>query len=232
MSADKRFYGIYSAIVADSEDPESLGRVKLIIPQVLGNNITEWCYGIGGNSLPNTGYPYGTFITNASQTVTAANTETIAIHWQEEDVNRMYLSDNKIYAQETGDYLLVWSALLNKDSASNAEFDIWVKVNGQPLSNSNTRGHLSGSDAETVVAASSILDLEAGDYFEVAFSSDSSQTRLQYYPVGAGPVRPAVPGLIVTVNLVGKWKPQAGTKAWAMFEAGDPNFPVWIGGLQ
>jgi hypothetical protein len=231
MSFDKRFYGIYSAVIADGQDPEGLGRVKLIIPQVLGDNITEWCYGIGGSSLSNVEAPYATFITNATQTVTAANTETIVTNWQAEDTNKMYVSGTRMYAEETGDYLVIWSALLNKSSASNAEFDVWVKINGQPVANSNTRGHISGSNAETVIAASSIVDLKAGEYFEFAFSSDSNDVRLQYYPAASTPTRPAVPGIIATVNLVGKWEPQPGTRAWAMFEAGDPNFPVWMGAL-
>jgi hypothetical protein len=231
MSFDKRFYGIYSSIIADAADPEDLGRVKLIIPQVLGDNITEWCYGTGGVAVSNIGTPYGTFITTATQPVSAANTATLVTNWKDEDVNRMYSSGTKIYAEETGDYLIVWSAMLNKSNASNAEVDIWVRINGQDLANSNTRGHVSGSDAETLLTASSIVDLEAGDYFEFVFSSADANVKIQYYGTSSSPTRPAVPGIIATANLIGKWKPQPGTKAWAMFEAGDPNFPVWMGAL-
>lgn len=229
MSFDKRFYGIYSAIIADVDDPESLNRVKLVIPQVTGSSVTDWCYGVGASGITNTDYPYGTFITTATQTVTAANTETVVNNWQAEDTNRMYVSGTKMYVQETGDYLLVWSAMLNKSNASSAEVDIWLKVNGVNVDNSNTRGHLSGSDAETVLTASTILDLEAGDYFEFAFSSADANVKVQYYGAASSPTRPAVPGVIATVNLIGKWVPQTGSKAWAMFEAGDPNFPVWMG---
>lgn len=231
MSFDKRFYGIYSAIIADGQDPEGLGRVKLIIPQVLGDNITEWCYGIGGSSLSNVDAPYATFITTVTQTVTAANTATLISNWQDEDTNKMYSSGTRMYAEETGDYLIVWSAMLNKSNAASAEVDIWLKVNGVNVPNSNTRGHLSGSDAETALTASSIVDLKAGEYFEFAFSSPSDQVKVQYYAASSSPTRPAVPGVIATVNLIGKWEPQPGTRAWAMFEAGDPNFPVWMGAL-
>jgi len=230
MTFDKRFYGVYKGIIADSFDPEKLGRVKLIVPQILGNSVTEWVETTNG-AIPNANMPYGTFITTASQTVTAANTETIVTNWQVEDASKMYLSGTRLYVEETGDYLLVWSAMLNKASASSAEVDIWVKINGQPVANSNTRGHLSGSDAETVLTASLILDLEAGDYVEFAFSSPSSSVTVQYYAPSSTPTRPAVPGVMATVNLIGKWVPQPGHKAWVMFEGGDPNFPVWMGAL-
>lgn len=230
MSFDKRFYGVYRGIIADSNDPEGRGRVKLIIPQVLGNSVTEWVDTNNG-AVPNANMPYGTFITTATQTVTAADTATIVNNWQAEDVSKMHLSGTRMYAEETGDYLLIWSAMLNKANASSAEVDIWLKVNGQDVPNSNTRGHLSGSDAETVLTASLILDLNAGDYFEFAFSSPSNAVKIQYYAASSTPTRPAVPGVIATVNLIGKWKPQPGTKSWVMFEAGDPNFPVWMGAL-
>lgn len=230
MSYDKRYYGIYQGFVKDTDDPEEGGRVRLTVPQVTGEvEWTGWAPNAGGGSISQTNLPYGTFFTTSSQTVTAANTATIVTNWQEEDTNKMNVSGTKIYAEETGDYLIVWSAMLNKSNAASSEADIWLKVNGTNVANSNTRGHLSGSDAETVLTASAILDLEAGDYFEVAFSSPSDQVKLQYYSASTSPTRPAVPGIIITANLVGKYKPKADQKVWVMYIGGDPNFPVWMG---
>lgn len=230
MSFDKRFYGIYSAIIADAEDPDELGRVKLIIPQVLGDNITEWALPVNG-AVPQINFPYATYITTTNQTVSAANTATLVTNWQAEDTNKSYVSGTRMYVEESGDYLLIWSAILARSSASTAKVDLWIRINGVDLTNSNTRTHISGSSAEAIVTASFILDLEAGDYFEVVFSSDVSDARLQAFSGLTSPTRPAIPGIIATLNLVGKWKPQPGTKAWAMFEGGDPNFPVWMGAL-
>jgi hypothetical protein len=39
---DKRFYGIYNGICTDNKDPENLYKIKLQIPQILGEEITEW----------------------------------------------------------------------------------------------------------------------------------------------------------------------------------------------
>lgn len=38
----ERFYGIYKAKVVKSQDPENRNRIKVIIPQVLGDNVTNW----------------------------------------------------------------------------------------------------------------------------------------------------------------------------------------------
>jgi len=42
MTEDKRFYGIYEGVCVDNEDPDSLNKIKLQIPQILGTEITDW----------------------------------------------------------------------------------------------------------------------------------------------------------------------------------------------
>lgn len=41
-SGRPRYFGPYSAIVADAEDPESLYRLRLFVPDLLGDEITDW----------------------------------------------------------------------------------------------------------------------------------------------------------------------------------------------
>ena len=42
MTFDKRFYGIYMGICVDNQDPENNQRIQLIVPQVLGQETTQW----------------------------------------------------------------------------------------------------------------------------------------------------------------------------------------------
>lgn len=42
MSFDKRFYGLYLGICTDNQDPENNQRIQLIIPQILGQETTQW----------------------------------------------------------------------------------------------------------------------------------------------------------------------------------------------
>ena len=39
---EDRFYGIYEGICVDIDDPENLNRIRLKVPQVLGNEETSW----------------------------------------------------------------------------------------------------------------------------------------------------------------------------------------------
>ena len=104
---------------------------------------------------------------------------------------------------------------------------MWIRKNGVDIPDSNTRVTLAGSNAEVTMTVALILDLDAGDYIQFVSSASASNTLLSHSPAGVGP---AVPGIISTINLVGKWKPQPGSAVWVMFQGGDPNFPLWLGG--
>jgi hypothetical protein len=45
MIDERRFYGIYLGVCADVEDPDKDSRIRLQVPQVLGQEITEWARG-------------------------------------------------------------------------------------------------------------------------------------------------------------------------------------------
>ena len=48
---DEKRYGKYRGIVADNQDPQKRGRLKLLIPSVLGDQTSDWalpCLPYGG----------------------------------------------------------------------------------------------------------------------------------------------------------------------------------------
>ena len=221
-----KYFGVYRGIVIDTADPLEKGRVKLLVPQVSGEAVTDWAWPIGG-AIGQNKYPYATFYTNSNQAL-GVNTPTIVTNWIEADTSRAYLDGTRLYVEETGDYFLQFSAVLIKSNASTGRAEMWVRKNGVNIPDSNTLVTLSGSNAETVITVAMILDLDAGDYIQIVGSASSTNTSIHYVPAGVGPV---VPGVIATLNLVGKWKPQPDSGVWVMFEGGDPNFPLWIGGF-
>ena len=226
-NSDKRFYGIYRGICVNSNDPINRGRVTLQVPQILGSVVTDWAWPITGG-IGQIGVPYGTFITTANQSITQ-NTAVIVSNWQAEDTNRTYLTGDKIYVEETGDYFFQFSITFAKSNASTGQADVWIRKNGVDIDNSNTTTHVNGSDAEVIVTVGFVIDLDAGDYIELVTSTPDTNVVVKYHAPGVTPTRPAVPGVIATINLIGKYKPQPGTPVWVMFEGGDPNFPLWIG---
>lgn len=222
--------GIYRGVVVDYNDPLSLGRVKMIVPQVFGEQVTDWAWPVGG-AISQVNYPYGNWCSTLSQPVTAANTATVAALNKEEDANRVSLhNSSKITVEESGDYFFQFSAQFTKTSGSSAaQADIWLRKNGVDIPRTNSRVTLQGNPNETLVTLNYILDLDSGDYVQVVFSSSDSSVGLVYHPVGTSPTRPELPSIIASINLIGKYKPKAGQAVWAAFEGGDPNFPLWIG---
>ena len=46
MAGDNKFYGVYRGVVVENKDPINKGRLKLRIPQVLGDTVTDWAWGV------------------------------------------------------------------------------------------------------------------------------------------------------------------------------------------
>lgn len=224
IDADRRYFGLYEGLVVDSYDPENLGRVKIKVPQLFGDNTTDWVRASSG-SIGQSKYPYGTFYTTTDQAI-GINTDTVVSNWVAADTSRTYIDGTRIYVEETGDYFVQFSCMFIKTNANSGTANMWFRKNGVNVSNSNTKVTLAGSNSEITMTVSLILELDAGEYIEFVSSASNNNTFLSHDPAGVGP---ATPGIIATINLVGKWKPQPGTIVWIMFLTGDPNFPVWIG---
>lgn len=230
MSSDNKFYGMYRAIIADANDPKNLGRAMLIVPQVLGQAVTDWAWPVGGQ-LTQSKFPYITLTSTSVQPVTAANTATLIQFTNVEFSNYMRLENGtKIVATEEGEYFLQFSVVFAKSTSTSANVDIWYLLNGTPIPRSNTRAVTTGNPNEVTLTVAGITPLKPGDYIQLAFSSPDPNVRMQSFTGLTNPVRPDMPGIVFSANLVGKWKPKPNTAVWAMFEGGDPNFPLWIGG--
>lgn len=233
IGPDKRFFGTYRGIVVDSEDPEGLRRIRLRVPQVLGEAVTDWAWPMGGN-ISQQFFPYATFsdITDQTQTGGVANTATPIKFEIIEDNNGIFLDaddTSKIVFTESGDYFIQFSAVFSSGTSSAKTVDVWFRKNGTDIPRSNTRMTVQGNPNEAVMAVSSIVDLEAGDVFQLFWASPEATMALTSHSGLTGPTRPDIPGIILTVNLEGRYKPSAGTPVWVTFEGGDPNFPLWIG---
>lgn len=228
---DNSYFGVYRGIVIDNADPLNLGRLRLKIPQVSGENVTEWAFPmIGAQSQQR--LPYITATSTTSQTVTAANTATLVNFTNVEFSNNIELVDgNKIVFTEYGEYFLQFSAVFAKSTSTAANVDIWYRYNGADIPRSSTRVVTTGNPNEVTVGVSGIMPIEPDDYIQLAFSSPNELVTLTAFTGLTNPTRPDVPGVVFSANLVGKWKPRPDTGVWVMFEGGNPNFPVWMGGF-
>ena len=109
----------------------------------------------------------------------------------------------------TGKFNLSFSIQLEKTDAGTDWVSIWLRKNGDNVAWTNTDVAIIGQDANsrTVVAWNFFVEATTiGDHWQLMIASTTSATGkmlIQSVDPQTSPLRPAIPGTIVTVNQVG-----------------------------
>jgi hypothetical protein len=143
---------------------------------------------------------YGAFFDTTTQTAAVINTA-YPITFNSTDItDGVYIGTptSRIYVDRINTYNFQFSAQLNKSSASSKHVYIWYRVNGVNAANSAGKVNLSGNDAAVIAAWNYVLKLNAGDYFELVWSTDDINCKIEAF--GASAPVPAIPSVILTVT--------------------------------
>ena len=143
---------------------------------------------------------HGVFFDTTTQTAAVINTA-YPITFNTTDItDGVYIGTptSRIYVDRIGTYNFQFSAQLNKASASADHVYIWYRVNGVDAANSAGKVTLAGSDAAVIAAWNYVVDLNAGDYFELVWSTSNTNCEIEA-AAASGPV-PAIPSVILTVT--------------------------------
>jgi hypothetical protein len=105
---------------------------------------------------------------------------------------------SQVFVDRIRTYNFQFSAQLVKASAGAGNVFIWYRVNGVNVANSAGKVTLAGSSAAVVAAWNYVVKLNAGDYFELVFSTDD--TGCQIVAAAAAAPAPAIPSVILTVT--------------------------------
>lgn len=105
---------------------------------------------------------------------------------------------SRIYTDRPGFYNIQFSAQLDKTSGGTAYVYIWLRLNGVDVPYSASEIRIQGNDAEIVAAWNFVEQLNAGDYFELMWSTTSTDCVL-LSRVASAPV-PGIPSVILTVT--------------------------------
>lgn len=124
--------------------------------------------------------------------------------------NGVEVVDNtKIKVSCSGQYLVTVSLQVSNRDNVGGEFELWAKSTGQNYPLSNTRFDLAarksaGIWSHTVAAVAGIFTVNdpAVEYLEMAWWSDLPGAYLENYGPGTNPVRPSIPSVILTINLI------------------------------
>lgn len=112
----------------------------------------------------------------------------------------------KIVHSVAGIYNVQFSVQLLTYATAIDNVTIWFRQNGVDIPFSagivTVPSKHGSSPGATIVSWNNVLSLNAGDYLQIIFASDTGETVVATYPPGAAPVHPVSPSLIVTSTFV------------------------------
>jgi hypothetical protein len=151
---------------------------------------------------------YGAFQDNTTQTATTINTP-YAMKFGITDLSNgiTIVSDGsnltRITIANTGIYNIQFSAQFDRTNSGTDAVDIWLRKNGVDVPGSGGRIILTGGAAasETLAAWNYVLDIVAGDYYQLMWSTPDTHVRLLSEPAQTIPfAHPIIPSTILTVT--------------------------------
>lgn len=159
----------------------------------------------GGKFMNN---PHGAFQDSTDQT--AANTTTAyAVTFNTTDFSNgvTIASSSRITVADSGIWNLQFSIQLTNTTNASQDVDIWFRVNGTNVANSNSRFGFAprktlGDPFHIIAAINYFVSLNATDYVEIMWRPTDVGVTIEQYAASASPTRPAVPSVIATVSFV------------------------------
>lgn len=118
---------------------------------------------------------------------------------------------SKITAQYPGVYNIQFSLQAVNPDTQIHDLSVWFRKNGTDVAASNsdyavTASH-GGADGRTIATLNYFIALQANDYVEIMWSVTDALLYIGTIAAQTGPVRPATPSAIVTVNYVSALPP-------------------------
>lgn len=121
--------------------------------------------------------------------------------------NTVTLADTtKLTATNAGIYNLQWSGQFNNSDTSLHDVSVWLRVNGTDLVGStgfisvpNSHG---GVDGHLIVGWNYYIQLTAGQYVEIWWSTTNEKLTLECYGPSTSPTRPSTASVVATLSFV------------------------------
>tara|TARA_R110000744_G_scaffold88988_1_gene173251 strand:- start:141 stop:794 length:654 start_codon:yes stop_codon:yes gene_type:complete len=108
---------------------------------------------------------------------------------------------SRVVFTEGGAYTLSFTAQTHSSSASTVNFWFWPKLNGVDIVDSAMQNTLHQNNATMIISRTQIFNVNAGDYLEAYWATDTTSGSLQHHAATAfAPATPAATLAISRVN--------------------------------
>jgi hypothetical protein len=160
-------------------------------------------FGVRGGKFLNN--PYGAFQSTVDQTAAATNTAyAITLNTTDYANGVSVASSSRITVADSGIWNLQWSGQFENTAAQLHDARIWLKINGTVLTGST--GFISvpsshgGVNGHTIVGWNYFVRLNANDYVELWWETDSTAVSIQAYAASGN--YPSTASVIATMSFV------------------------------
>ena len=162
----------------------------------------------GVYSTTNTSHSIGDAVTEALGV--ASSTSSIAVPLDTTDASNGVaidtVTDSKVVFDVAGYYNIQFSAQLLNFTTSDDNVTFWWKQNGTDIAYSAgiqaVPSKHGSSPGAAIVSWNIVLPINADDYIQLYYASESGNTVLATYPAGTAPVHPVSPSVILTATFV------------------------------
>jgi len=152
--------------------------------------------------------PYGMFSNNTDQLAPSAGTSAVVTWDTTEFANGVSLSNTtRLNVANGGLYDVQFSLQLQNSTNDGQHADVWFRVNGFDVDRSASRFGLparksTGDPSHLIGSMNAYLDLDAGDYVEIAGAVSNVGVSLEHFAADTVIPRPAIPAAIVTLTYI------------------------------
>jgi hypothetical protein len=148
---------------------------------------------------------YGSFYDTTTQTNPTGNTGLSMKFNTTDSANGVYISNSNTHVNFMygGLYNVQFSAQLAKTDTGTDYIDIWLRKNGNDIPETSTQIRSTGNNDKIVAAWNFFVSVNDNDYIELVWASADTKMKILADPLQTSPyVRPAIPSVILTVNLI------------------------------
>jgi len=196
--------GTSGSVYSQDVQNQNNGLLRLFFTRLV-NSIQSVIGPRGGKYLNN---PHGAFQDSTDQV--AANTTTaypVTFNTTDFSNGVTIASGSRITVADAGIWNLQFSLQFTNTTNASQDVDVWFRVNGTNIDNSNSRyGLAPRKDASdpfhVIMALNYFASLNATDYIEIMWRPTNVGVTIEQYAASASPTRPAVPSAIVTMSFV------------------------------
>ena len=196
--------GTSGIVYSENVQNQNNGLLRLFFTKLV-NSVQSVIGPRGGKFLNN---PYGAFQDSTDQ-VSASTTVAYPVTFNTTDFSNgvTIVSNSRITVADDGIWNLQFSLQFTNTTNASQDVDVWFKVNGTNIANSNSRYGLAprkgaGDPFHVIMALNYFASLNATDYIEIMWRTSDTGVSIEQYAAGTSPTRPAIPSAIATMSFV------------------------------